>query len=279
MVCRMKKIVIIPNETKDVGLSVTKSLIDILKGRAKLFMEDKFEASGFSVNFRNEDLFDGADCVIIIGGDGTMLRVAAPCAARSISVMGINMGRVGFMTEVETDGMQEACQRLLNGEYTVEKRMMMDIKINKNAQEIAGYSALNDVVVSKLDSEMISAELYADENKISAYIADGLIISTPTGSTGYSLSAGGPVADPCMELFIASPICAHMLGSRPAVMPAGKDIVLKLTDKRATVTVDGVVCEHVSAGDKVVISKSDYSMGIIKMSGRSFYDVLINKLS
>lgn len=275
----MKRIVIIPNDTKDVGLSVTKSLIDCLKDRAELFMENRFEASGFDVNFKGEDIFKNADCVIIIGGDGTMLQVAQPCGKYGIPVMGINMGRVGFMTEVETEDMESACERLLNGDYKIEKRMMMDIKINKNGQNAGAYTALNDVVLSKTEAKMISVELYANENKINAYIADGIIISTPTGSTGYSLSAGGPVADPRMELFIASPICAHMLNSRPAVMPADKEIILKLSGNNATVTVDGVVSEHLAEGDKVIISKSDYTVDIIKMSGCSFYDVLINKLS
>ena len=126
---------------------------------------------------------------------------------------------------------------------------------------------------------MISVELYADRNKISAYVADGIIISTPTGSTGYSLSAGGPVAEPCMELFIASPICAHMLNSRPALMSADKEIVLKLSGGNAAVTIDGEMSEHLSQADSVIISKSQYTVDIIKMSGCSFYDVLINKLT
>ena len=274
----MKRIVIIPNDTKDVGLSVTKSLVEVLKGQAELYMENKFEASGFEVNFAGDDIFEKADFVIVIGGDGTMLQVAEPCGKFGIPVMGINMGRVGFMTEVEIDDMEKSCERLLKGEYIIEKRMMMDIKVNKNGQDTNVYSALNDTVLSKVDAKMVSVELYADENKINEYIADGIIIATPTGSTGYSLSAGGPVADPTMELFIASPICAHMLNSRPAVMPADKKIILELSAGDATVTVDGVVSERLSEGDKVIISKSDYTVDIIKMSGCSFYDVLVNKL-
>lgn len=275
----MKKIVIIPNDTKDVGLNVTKTVVDCLKGRAQLVMEDKFSACGFAAEYKNKDVFCGADCVIVIGGDGTMLRVAEPCGKYAIPVMGINMGKIGFMTEVEIRDIDSACQKLLEGEYKIEKRMMMDIKIHKNGQETATYTALNDAVVSKSDAKMISVELYADSNKISAYVADGIIISTPTGSTGYSLSAGGPVAEPCMELFIASPICAHMLNSRPALMSADKEIVLKLSGGNAAVTIDGEMSEHLSQADSVIISKSQYTVDIIKMSGCSFYDVLINKLT
>lgn len=275
----MKKIAIIPNKTKDSELLVAKRIVDILKGRAELFMEKKFEGELGGVCFMGEEIFDSCDCVIVIGGDGTVLQVAEPCGKREIPVMGVNMGKVGFMTETETDQLEEACGRLLSGDYLTEKRMMMSIGIVKDGETVECPGALNDVVISKIDAKMISVELYANENKINAYISDGIIISTPTGSTGYSLSAGGPVADPAMELFIASPICAHMLGSRPAVMPADKEIVLELTQSEATVTVDGVIVDKIKKGDKIVIKKADYSFNLIRMSKYSFYDVLINKLS
>ncbi len=275
----MKKIVIIPNDTKDKDLAVTNALVNYLNGKAELFMEEKFRSSGLLVEYRNDDLYEGASAVIVIGGDGTMLQVAEPCSRYKIPVMGINLGRIGFMTEVEVDELENACDKLLAGDYRLEKRMMMDIKVEKSGEIKTVFSALNDVVISKTDAKMISVDLYANDNKINAYIADGIIIATPTGSTGYSLSAGGPVADPCMELFLASPICAHMLNSRPAVMPADKDIVLVLSGNSATVTVDGIECERICDGDRVKITKSSQTVDIIKMSKCSFYDVLINKLS
>lgn len=274
----MKRIVIIPNDTKDVGLRVTNSLIECLRGKAELYMEDKFKEFGLGVIFKEDNIFEKADFVIVIGGDGTMLRVAEPCGKYGIPVMGINMGKVGFMTEVETDDIKNACENLLNDNYKLEKRMMMDIKIHKNGKTAGSYSALNDAVLTKEDSRMITVELYSGGNKINECVADGIIIATPTGSTGYSLSAGGPVADPCMELFIASPMCAHMLNSRPAVMPADKKLELKLTGGNATVAVDGVAAGKLGKGEEVWISKSEYTVDIIKMSGCSFYDVLINKL-
>ncbi len=275
----MKRIAIIPNETKDIGLDVTKKVIACLKGRAELLAEDKFAAEKLDVTYMSEGIFEAAEIVIVIGGDGTVLQVAEPCASREIPVMGINMGRIGFMTEIETDEIKSACERLLAGDFKCESRMMMNIKIIKGEREINCCSALNDVVLTKTDAKMIAVELYASENKINEYMADGIIISTPTGSTGYSLSAGGPVADPAMEIFIASPICAHMLGSRPAVMPADKNIVLEMAEGSATVTVDGVICEEIGKGDKIIVSKAKHSFKLIKMTGYSFYDVLINKLS
>ena len=275
----MKKIVIIPNPTKDKDLLVTKALVKYLNEKAGLFMEEKFKNSGLSVEYKNEGLYEGADAVIVIGGDGTMLQVSDPCSKYNIPVMGINLGRIGFMTEVEVDELEDACDRLLSGDYRLEKRMMMDICVEKSGEAKNVFPALNDAVISKTDAKMIAVDLYANDNKINAYTADGIIIATPTGSTGYSLSAGGPVADPCMELFLASPICAHMLNSRPAVMPADKDIVLVITGGSATLTVDGIETEKIYEGDRVKITKSERCVDIIKMSKCSFYDVLINKLS
>lgn len=278
----MKKIVIIPNESKDIGLSVTKKLIDILKNKARLYMDIHFEQTGFEVIFvESKRLFEEADFAVVLGGDGTILNVAEPCARRNIPIMGINLGKVGFMTEIDVSDMENACMSLINGDFTVEKRMMMKIILKKDDREVIEYNALNDLVISKSDSPMIEIEVKANNEKVNEYKADGLIIATPTGSTGYSLSAGGPVADPTMELFIASPICAHMLHARPALMPSEKPIVLSILDgmgKLAVVTVDGNVKEHITVGDEIIIRKSDYYAEIIKIGHQSFYDVLIDKL-
>lgn len=274
----MKKIAVIPNETKDTGLETAKKIIAELAGKAEILIEEKFSGKFDGVRYVGEDIFDSADAAVVIGGDGTVLQVAEPCSKRAIPVLGVNMGRIGFMTETEIDDIGSACAQLLADDYKCENRMMMEITVVKDGKKLNCCSALNDVVLTKTDAKMISVELYANENKINEYVSDGIIISTPTGSTGYSLSAGGPVADPAMELFIASPICAHMLNSRPAVMPADKKIVLKIGGE-ATVAVDGVICQRISSGDEIIISKAEHRFKLIKMSKRSFYDVLINKLS
>lgn len=278
----MKNIVIIPNETKDCGLAVTKRVAAYLRGRASVYMDNIFSDKIDGVNFTApEALFDSADCVIVLGGDGTILQAAEQCGRKSIPVMGINLGKVGFMTEVKVDEAEEACNALLDGRYEVEKRMMMSVTVIKNGITSYCCHALNDVVVAKDMASMILIKMYSEKEKINQYKADGLIISTPTGSTGYSLSAGGPVVDPLTELFVASPICAHELHARPAVLSVGKPLVLTLDEELghdATVTVDGTLREKITIGDKVVIEKSEYSVGIIKIGKQSFYDVLIEKL-
>ena len=278
----MKKIVIIPNISKDEELKITEEVVSFLKDKAVLYMDSEFEKSGLLVNYLDKSvLFDEADYVIVLGGDGTILNVCGPCGEKNIPVMGINLGRVGFMTEVKVSDINKACRCLINDEFKIEKRMMMRVDIVKDNKVTKSYTALNDAVISKISSPMISIEIHSEKEKINQYQADGLILSTPTGSTGYSLSAGGPVCDPTMELFIASPICAHMLHARPALIPSNKEIELMILDdlgKEAIVTIDGNVSDKINANDKVIIRKSDNYMSIIKFGNQSFYDVLIDKL-
>ncbi|MBR3791306.1 MAG: NAD(+)/NADH kinase [Clostridia bacterium] len=277
----MKNIVIIPNDNKDIELKITKKLISLLMGKANLYMDKKYSYLESDIAFaKREELFSCADFVIVLGGDGTILEVSEHCGIRNIPIIGINLGRIGFMAEVDVCEMEAACNAIISGSYKIEKRMMMDVTILKDDKSY-NYYALNDVVVSKLDSSMVAIEIYSDNEKINEYKADGVIIATPTGSTGYSLSAGGPVADPTMELFIASPICAHELHARSALMPSDKVLNISLSDelgREAIVTLDGKVKEKICVGDKVVIKKSEYYTDIVKIKNKSFYDVLTDKL-
>ncbi|MDD6736357.1 MAG: NAD(+)/NADH kinase [Clostridiales bacterium] len=276
----MKRIAIIPNQTKDINYEYTKRLCRFLCGKAQPVMERGGpEITG--VCYTDGSVYDGADAVIVLGGDGTMLQAAEPCGINGIPVMGINLGKVGFMTEVETADMEQACRKLLDDDYTVEKRMMMEVIINFSNGGSSRHIALNDAVIYKPGARMLEMELYANDEKVSEYMADGLIISTPTGSTGYSLSAGGPVADPTVELFIATPICAHTLSARPMLMSEKKRITLKLTDKgceTAVVTVDGEDKCRVGLQDRVEVRRSEHYLSIIKLGKQSFYYTMMAKL-
>ena len=272
----MKRIAVIPNSTKDKDYRYTKMLLKILSGRAIIVMPEKDAVSGLNARFCGEDLYKDVDAVIVLGGDGTILQAAEPCGRGNIPVMGINLGKVGFMTEVEVEDMRTACDRLLASDFKIENRMMMEINVGTQK-----FLALNDAVIAKPNAEMIALGLYASDEKVSEYIADGLIISTPTGSTGYSLSAGGPVADPQMELFIATPICAHMLSARPMLLSAEKHINVSLSSggaDSATVTVDGEDKCIVNEGDKITIKRADCDLKIIKLGRQSFYHTMMAKL-
>ncbi len=276
----MKKIVIIPNINKDIGLEITKRIIGFIDGRAEILMQTVYDAANLNVTY-TDDIYNNTDVFIVIGGDGTILRAADMCSLNDIPILGINMGRIGFMSEVELDDVEMALNDLLADNYEVEERMMMEVQINGNTQGV--FYALNDVVISKsVDATLIYMKLYANDEQMNAYVADGVIISTPTGSTGYSLSAGGPVVDPVMELFIATPICPHMLSARTAIMSADKKITLKLDDlqnNEALVTIDGCQQAHIKSTDEVIVTKSCYVTKLIRMKQRSFYDTLIKKLS
>jgi NAD+ kinase len=173
--------------------------------------------------------------------------------------------------------MESACEILLADDFDVEERMMMEIVLESGET----YASLNDIVIYKNDAPMIKTELYADGSKVSEYMSDGIIIATPTGSTGYSLSAGGPVADPAMNLFIATPICAHTLSARPMLMSQHKDITLKLTElggKSAKIAVDGIDKCIINSGDTVLVRKSSRAFKAIKLGKQSFYYTMMAKL-
>ncbi|MCI5604190.1 MAG: NAD(+)/NADH kinase [Clostridia bacterium] len=281
----MKRIAIIPNNGKDLGLLNTKKIIEYLADRAELYMDTAYSVIGMKVNYVTlSELYSKAEVLLVLGGDGTILQCAAESAKKHIPILGINLGRIGFMTEVEIDDIECALDKLLEDDYTTEKRMMMRVEIKKDNKLHSCCHALNDVVVSKsAGMRLIGMELYTDGQLVNRYIADGLIIATPTGSTGYSISAGGPVVDPRMQLYVATPICAHMLSVRSAVLPSEKKIVIKL-DKTypecdAIVSADGDVQGYIKDIDEVIITKSEYEFELIKIGNQSFYDTVLRKLS
>ena len=223
-----------------------------------------------NVNYVAEsEILDNAEYLIVLGGDGTILQRAAECAKRKIPVLGINLGKIGFMTEIEIDDMEDAISKFLQDDFTVEKRMMMKAKIRKENKIQFSFHALNDVVVSKVAGEkLIYMELSTDGVAVNRYTADGLIIATPTGSTAYSLSAGGPIVLPTSNLFVLTP---------------NKDIRIKLDGEYgnadAVVTADGDIQGYIKNADEVIITESEYDFELIKIGEQSFYDTLIKKLS
>ena len=280
----MKKIAILPNSDKDTGLEKTKYVIECLSGKAELYMLKVHEFNTESVGFVDEcDIYSMVDYAIVLGGDGTIIQCATECAKNNIPVMGINMGTVGFLTEVEIDDISEAVNKLLNDDFETEKRMMLCTEIIKDSKTVSVHHALNDVVISKtIDEKLINIGLYTNNELVNSYNADGLIIATPTGSTGYSISAGGPVADPLMQLYIATPICAHMLSARSAILSAEKEIIIKIGNNRAdtdaVVTTDGDIRGYINSANEIRISKSEFEFELIKTVKQSFYETLLSKL-
>lgn len=281
----MEKIAVIPNSGKDLGLVNTKRLVQLLCGKVQVYMDKAYSVLGMDINYAvSSEVFDSADCAIVLGGDGTMLGIASECALRKIPVLGINLGKVGFMTEVEVDDMETAIDSLLSNNFKIENRMMIEASIKKEGNDLFSFRALNDIVISKtMGEKLICMELSTGEEEVNCYRGDGLIIATPTGSTGYSISAGGPVVDPRMRLYVSTPICPHMLSARSAVLSCEEPLKIKLNcllgDCEAVVTADGDVQGHIKESDEVIINKSEYDFRLIRLGDRSFYDTLIKKLS
>ncbi|MGA8029683.1 MAG: NAD(+)/NADH kinase [Bryobacteraceae bacterium] len=230
--------------------------------------------------YAREDVPEGADLVIVLGGDGTLLSAARVVAGRDIPLFAVNLGHLGFLTAIQVDDLYPELERALRGEHRIGRRRMVDCELIRGGQTIATYSALNDVVITKLElARMIDLDAHVDNHFVAAYKADGLIISTPTGSTAYSLSAGGPVIFPSVAAFCITPICPHMLTNRPVIVPNTSVIqILNHGAEGTFLTIDGQVGEPLSKGDRIVCHASVKSIQLIRPPKMLFFDVLREKL-
>ncbi len=226
------------------------------------------------------ELLRTCDVAIAIGGDGTIIHVAKSAAAFGKPVLGINSGRLGFTAGLELSELTEL-SRLIRNDYDIEERMLLDITID-GENGVERYGALNEAVISRgALSRMIEVSVQNGSKPVSTYQADGVIVATPTGSTAYSLSAGGPIVDTALRCLLLTPICPHSLHSRPYIFE--QDAVLTITPKRAEspvfVTVDGEAAIRIAEGGRVVIARSDSCAKLIKLKQKPFYQVLDDKLT
>ncbi|HDQ03323.1 MAG TPA: NAD(+) kinase [Deltaproteobacteria bacterium] len=220
--------------------------------------------------------------LVVMGGDGTMLRAARLVGRYKVPIVGINMGSFGYLTEVNLNEIHDALEMILRGQFAVEKRMMLSVTIRSGKSLIKAGDVLNDVVINRGSlSRIIDLETSVDGEYMTNYKSDGLIISTPTGSTAYSLSAGGPIVFPGKDLIIVNPICPHTLTNRPVIFPPGAklEIVLWSKEKGATVTLDGQENYQVKSGDTVIIQKSKHAVYLVLSPHRSYWEILRSKLS
>lgn len=222
-----------------------------------------------------------ADLAVVLGGDGTLLAAARLLGDRQIPIVAINYGGLGFLTEVTLDEMYPALESVLKGEFVTQLRMMMDVLVSRNGTSVANYRALNDVVINKGTlSRMVELETRVDDQYVSRFRADGLIVSTPTGSTAYNLSAGGPIIFPTMSAMILTPICSHTLTNRPIVLPEDVriEIALASAQEDVYVTVDGQVGLKLQMGDQLLVHKSDVAVKLVAPPDKNYFDVLRGKL-
>jgi len=226
-----------------------------------------------------EKLCEVSETLISLGGDGTMLTSARAVGEHDTPILGINLGGVGFLTEINSNDLSNTLNKLKNGDYLIEKRMVLETEIE--GLKKSDQYALNDVVIDKGEvARLFLLHLYAHDEFICSYSADGLIISTPSGSTAYNLAAGGPIINPRMNAIIVSPICPHTLASR-AILFSEYDtlkVIVELDSREAVLTIDGQVAFHLKSGSSILVRKAKHSVNLIKFRDRSFYEILRRKL-
>ncbi len=231
----------------------------------------------------SKEVVAGADVLVVLGGDGTILRWSKVAGPLGVPMMGVNFGQYGFITEVQPDQAMGAIERVLSGDYFVSERVMLKAEVERNNKPVAIHYALNEVVVSIGPlARMLELQTYIGDKFIVSYAADGIIVSSPTGSTAYSMSAGGPVTHPSVEVLIITPVCPHTLNERSLVIPDSETvrIVGECTETETSfmMTVDGQIGEHLSCSDVVRVGKADFKARMIQMEPQSFYNKLQSRL-
>ena len=276
-------IVLIPNTTKDTDYRYTRLVLAELTGHAHIFMQDIHPAFPLVSLLPENQLYEHADLAIALGGDGTILAAAGEVARHDIPILGINIGHLGFLAEIEPHAISPYLQRLLDGDYKVESRMMLRADVSRGGEVIETFHALNDIVVSRASfSRLLSLRTVYDGHLLDSFVADGVILSTPTGSTAYSLSAGGPIVDPALDVILVTPICPHTMHARSMVLPLNKPVTVALGPyggHDSFVTADGKQGVSVLEGDCVTVVKSNYKTKLIKLTDTTFYDTIRQKLS
>ena len=287
----MKRFCVITNRDKEDSNRKAVYIQEYLeqKGGKCLILENRRVISEGVLHYTEADKIpEETECVLVLGGDGTMIQAAIDLVHSKLTILGINMGTVGFLTEVEPQNLERALDLMLQDKYTIENRIMLresSVTPTGTSSGKACY-ALNDVVLSKRgDCRLITIKVYINDELADIYRADGLIISTPTGSTGYNLSAGGPVMVPDTEATVITPICAHSLNKRSLVVSAMDRIVLELgqtkdfQEDEAVLVVDGRTVRGLSTGDRLEVLVPEDQTRIVKLSGVSFYKKMRDKLN
>lgn len=238
------------------------------------------DKSGLEPGTNEAERFD-TDLIIVLGGDGTMISTARLIGDRQVLVLGINYGSLGYLTEFRIEEMFPSLETILAGEYEVDSRVMLRVGHFRNEELIAQGRVLNDVVINKAAlARIIEIDVTLNGAFVNSFRSDGLIVSTPTGSTAYNLSAGGPIVFPSMNAVVLTPICPFTLTNRPIVIPDTAEIELKLLDNNEGVflTLDGQTGYRMNAADRVIIRKSSTTFNIVQPPNRNYFDVLRNKL-
>lgn len=243
----------------------------------------KLRTMGVQVEISNVNSFlycdDSIDLIIVLGGDGTLIRVARLYANQNTPVMGVNMGTVGFLSSIEVDQLEASLEKLIRQEYSLDERMLLEIRIYENNRCINTYYSLNEITMKAANARLLNLGIEIAGQAHGIFKGDGIIVATPTGSTAYSLSAGGPVTDPELEVFVLTPIAAYHLYRRPMVIDAGKEIcIYPQTGNSVTIIIDGQVKSELNENYTIRIKKAEQKVKLLRFQETMFFHTIIPKL-
>ena len=276
----MKHFFLITNEAKDPEYRYTREITSYLEAHGA-------KVAGVVSGKKTEHMILPAeiDCVIVLGGDGTLLKAARDIVEYEIPLIGINLGTLGYLADVEISNIESALEKLICGEYTKEERMMLAGSVFEKDRETENNFALNDIVISRCGSlQILQFDIYVNGRFLNSYSADGMIVATPTGSTGYNLSAGGPIVEPGAQLLLLTPICPHTLNTRSIVLSPEDEVTIEIPSgkEQAVQTVeanfDGTHKVTLKTGYKIMIKKASVTTGILKLNTESFLEILHKKM-
>lgn len=283
----MRKFYVISNKNKDPEQVCAKKICDYIinaGGECEYYSSDKIQQSD-DYNYTDKSIVpEDTECAIVLGGDGTLLQAARDLNELNIPLFGVNIGTLGFLTDADMTSFGSAIDDILAGNYEIDRRMMLNGRIFRKGQQIYENTALNDIVINRCGNlRVIDFDIYVNDQYLSSYSADGVIVSTATGSTAYSLSAGGPIIQPNAELMMLTPICPHTLNKRSIVFGAKDTITIVMSDNKRVLeeriaTYDGEKFYNVITDDKIVITKSDKASSFIKTNKDSFLQRIREKL-
>ena len=279
----MNNIVVITNSYKDKDNKVTEEILSFLRER-------NINCTSVLTQLVDNDIvipkeMENCECFIVLGGDGTLIHGARESIKRNIPLIGVNLGTVGYLCELESGDLNSSLEKLINGDFTYEKRMLLAGNVCVDGENIYNDLALNDIVIHRGgDLKLLDYVIYVNGEHLYTYSADGIILSTPTGSTGYNMSAGGPIVEPGAELIVITPINPHSLNGKSIIVSAEDEVVIEIGEGRrrqiekAVVSFDGRKNIDLKSGDKIVINKSDNYVEIINISKISFLKNLKKKM-
>ncbi|GMA60634.1 NAD(+)/NADH kinase [Alicyclobacillus fastidiosus] len=275
----MRKIALLYNPTKAQACSIRDELNRLLTDGGIAVTHVAVDHATDILEVEPEIRF--VELAMVLGGDGTLLGVARQLAPHNIPLLGINIGHLGFLTESEPSQLRPAVSRIIQNEYNLEHRMMLEAEVYRNGELLSKFTALNEVGTGKgAFARMVTVDVHVDGVYVDTYRGDGVIISTPTGSTAYSLSCGGPIVSPNLQVMVMTPVCPHTLFSRPCVIDAQQ--VVKLTVRASHsdlgMTVDGQQGVHVLSGDEIFVKKAPFDTTLVRWPDREFFGVLRSKL-